>query len=57
MKAKIINGMLYVQPENGKEKEDLIKWQEKVLENYDQTVDWDFWFSTKGEEDDVFEND
>ena len=57
MKAKIVNGMLFIQPETEDERKDLTKWQENVLENYDPLMDWMFWFSTKGEEDDVFETE
>lgn len=54
MKAKLIDGFMYMLPETETERIDLIKWQENVLENYDNLADWLFWIETKEDEDSVF---
>lgn len=48
MKVKIKKGMLFLMPETKKEKNKIIKWQKKVLENYDDLFDWMFWVEKIG---------
>ena len=48
--------MLYVQPENQSQEDELEKWQKNVLENYDELSDLHFWIQEKGEDGDPFEN-
>lgn len=56
MKAKLINGMMFILPETETEREELIKWENNVLENYDTLMDWNFWIETEGDKESVFEN-